>query len=119
MKEPIDYSDPRFEGMSRKKIKKLLKSEKYEANKHEWKKSKRDQKKQRKQVARLAKEAEQKIEGKQEAKEKITEDKKEPRLKKRDFRKLVQEKTVGAPIVIVDAAFEDDLDPRVKSLGSH
>lgn len=113
MKEPIDYSDPRFEGMSKKRIKKLLKSEKYEANKQVWKKSKRDQKKQRKQEARLAKELEQKSEDKPEGDEKIEEIKKEPRLKKRDFRKLVAEKTSNAPIVIIDAAFEDELDPRV------
>jgi hypothetical protein len=113
MKDPIDYSDPRFEGMSKKKIKKLLKTEKYEANKQVWKKTKRDQKKQRRQEARLAKESEAQPEDKPEPEEKIEEGKKELKLKKRDFRKLVAEKTTNAPIVIVDAAFEDELDPRV------
>jgi hypothetical protein len=115
IRKPIDYDEPRFEGLSKKKVKKLLKSENYNANKHVWKKEKRDQKKQRRVQAKLL---EKNADGKEtiEKDEETVKDEpeKEFKLKKRDFRKLVMANTKEAPIVIIDASFEDALDKKVK-----
>lgn len=88
----IDWEDPKYEGLSKKSIKKAVKKEYFELNKKLWRKQKREQLKERKKVNE----------------KKIS----EPKQNKKVLRLNARTKSKDAPIVVIDASFESLLEQK-------
>lgn len=97
----IDFSDPKYAGMPKSRVKKLAKKEYWERNKALYKKLKREEKK-----AKKAKDPKP-----QSPAPPVDENMNKPN--KKTVIKMIREKQKTAPVIVIDVAFEDKSDEKV------
>lgn len=101
----IDYTDPRYQGLSKSKIKKMAKKEYWDKNKQAYRQFKKEKKKlKKKEKAETVKTKEP---------EKIEEVKDVNKINKREHIEQQREKQKSQSIVIIDSKFEETSTDKV------